>query len=169
MKNPILIARKIRDNFDNDFLYTYARMVIAFGRLEGEVKRAIKNLAVSMNLSADFTSGMIEAEKQYVLSAMCDHMLKLHRQKFGHCDEGTQLAEWVRQAKDFAEVRNRIVHGTLTTENDGKPLVMHTRIDRKTRTIEFNELSLSTAGLQAMHEKVSGLWQGLNAIRQAWT
>src|SRR5260221_14781101 len=45
-----------------------------------------------------FTGGIAKAERQHVLSAMCDHMLKLYRLKYPDSDEGNHLVEWVRQA-----------------------------------------------------------------------
>lgn len=169
MKSPIIVQRIMRDDFDNEFLIAYARVVIAFGRLENFVKLAIKNLAVSMKISADFTGGIAEAEKQYNFSAMCDYMAKLHLDKYGESDEGKKLNEWVDQAKKYADVRNKILHGSLTIEDDGTPFVMHTKLDRKNKAVVFTDATFTTDALQHMHQKIDDLWRGLNVVRQGWT
>ncbi len=169
MENPIIVKHLMRDDFDDEFLIAYARTVIVFGRLEYTVKLAIKNLAVSMKISADFTNGIAEAEKQYNFSAMCDYMVKLHMEKYGESDEGNELKKWVEQAKKFADVRNRILHGSLTIEDDGTPIVMHTKLDRKSKAVEFTEATITKEALQHMHMKTEGLWKGLNVVRQGWT
>jgi hypothetical protein len=168
MTHPIVIVREIRDDFDDDFLIAYAWMIITFGRLEGEVKRAIKNLTISMGQKSNFAAGIAEAEGKHIVTAMCTHMLELHRSKYGECDEGKVIAEWVRRATLYINERNRIVHGTLTTEDDGTPMVLHTRLDRKSKAVTFNELTIRTETLKKMHENVAGLVQWLHAARQPW-
>jgi hypothetical protein len=169
MKNTIIIQRIMRDDFDNEFLIAYARVVIAFGRLENLVKLAIKNLAVSMKISADFTGGIAEAERQNNFSAMCDYMVKLHGDKHGENNEGDELKRWVEEAKKFAEVRNKILHGSLTIEDDGTPIVLHTKLDRKNKAVEFTEATITKDALKHMHKKLEKLWKGLNVVRQGWT
>jgi hypothetical protein len=168
MTHPIVIVREIRDDFDNDFLIAYAWMVITFGRLEGEVKRAIKNLAVSTNRKTNFAAGIAEAEAKHMVTAMCTHMLKLHGKKYGECEEGKLVGEWVRQATLYINERNRIVHGTLTTEDDGTPVVLHTRLDRKANAVTFNELTIRTEALKKLHDNVAELVQWLHVARQRW-
>ena len=169
MENPIIVKRIIRDDFDNEFLIAYARVVVAFGRLEYTVKLAIKNLAVSLKISADFTNGISEAERQYQFSAMCDYVAKLHLEKYGEGEEGKELKKWVEQAKKFADVRNKILHGSLTIEDDGTPIVMHTKRDKKSKTVVFTYATLTTEALQHMQTKIENLWRGLHTVRAEWT
>lgn len=49
----------VNDNFPEGFYEEFARLVIAFGRLEYMIKLCLKNL-----LGQGFTKGMIEAESK---------------------------------------------------------------------------------------------------------
>ena len=166
MSNLTMSQHEIRDSFTQDFLGAYARTLIAFARLEFIVKLAIKDLTISMKLSPDFAAGIAAAESRRLFGSMCDYMLELHQKKYGASDEGKELGRWVERGKKLAEVRGKILHGFLTVDDDGRPVVRHTRLRGK--NVYFTELSLSGVALERTHTEIDKLWVGLDARRRMW-
>jgi hypothetical protein len=162
----VIASVTVRDSFTPEFLDAYARMVIAFGRLEHIVKLTIKTFRVSMKLSPDFMHGIAEAERHKNFAAQCENMAKLHRQRFGECDDGFELRRWIEIATKLAIARGKVVHGLLTIDDDGKPLVRHTRL--RGESLHFTEMNVSTDGLAALREKVEGLTHWLDGKRREW-
>src|SRR5260370_18246446 len=162
----VVASVTVRDSFTPEFLIAYARMVIAFGRLEHIVKVAIKTLRVSMKLSPDFAHGIAEAERNRNFTGQCENMAKLHRDRFGECDGELELTRWIEIATKLAAVRGKLVHGLLTIDEDGKPLVRHTRLrgDR----LHFTEGNVAIDGLAVLQEKGEGLTHGVDRKRREW-
>lgn len=163
-----LIVRSIivRDNFSEEFLAAFARMVIAFGRLEHTIKITIKTLRVALKLSPDFMHGIAEAERKKLFTLMLDDIAYLHRQKFGECDEGRELEQWIHIAKKLAIARGKVVHGLLTIDDNAKPVVRHMRLRGK--TLDFTEMSVSVAGLTALEKRIEALTRSLHQKQREW-
>jgi hypothetical protein len=149
-----------------DYLLAIANMVVSFGRLEGAVKLAIKNLAVSLKISANFMEGLREAEMRRQFGCMCDHMLKLYRQKYGECKEGTELAEFVEYLKGLAEHRNHFVHGQWTI-NRGKVIVLHSKWTKKAGLRSTGDM-VPIEALHNLNDMVVKSWLALQTARKEW-
>lgn len=149
-----------------EYLLAIAKIVVSFGRLEGAIKLAIKNLAISLKISTNFMEGLREAEMKRQFASMADHMLDLHRRKYGTNDEGKQLAEFVEYLKGLAEHRNHFVHGQWTI-NRGKVVVLHSKWTKKAGLKSTGDV-VPIESLHNLHDMVVKSWLTLQTARKEW-
>ncbi len=149
-----------------EYLLAYARMVIWFGRLEGAVKLAIKNLAVSLDINKSFMDGLEEAEKKQRYYSMCDYIFVLHRRKYGECPETDGLVSLIKHLKKLADHRNHFVHSQWTVD-DGKVIVLHSKWTKKAGLRSTRHV-VPVESLYALRENIENAWREVHAARYGW-
>jgi hypothetical protein len=149
-----------------DYLLAYARMVIWFGRLEGSIKLAIKNLAVSLKISTSFMEGLREAEMRRNFGTMCDYVLELHRRKYGDSQPGRELADFIEHLKKLADHRNHFVHGQWTIDQ-GKVIVLHSKWTKKVGLRSTRHV-VPIETLTTLSEMIMNAWLTVQRVREEW-
>ena len=103
----------VKDDFPPGFYEEFARLVVAFGRLEYLIKLCIKDLS-----NKGFTEGMVEAESIRQFRDLCEKAEALAKGKLNQ----SQVATLLNQAIELAEFRHDTVHASWTTNPQGAPL-----------------------------------------------
>lgn len=154
----------LNDDFPPGFYEEFARLVVAFGRLEYLIKLCVKDL-----LAEGFTKGMAEAESLLNFSKLCDNAKRQAAQKLSQTQEKA-FSELIDRAKAVAEFRHNTVHALWTGGPNGLPLRIRPKWDKTKKSVDLSRsLVVLVSELQGEREKIERLYQDLEAGRKAWS
>lgn len=150
----------VRDNFPPGFYEEFARLVVAFGRLEYLIKLCVKDL-----VDNGFTKGMVEAESHRQFSELCEKAKELANGKLNQI----QFSSLLDQAIALAEFRNDTVHASWTTDPKGAPLRIRPKWDKSAKSVDWRRSTdVPPLELQKKREQIEDLYQALEAERKTW-
>lgn len=155
---------QVKDNFPSGFYEEFARLAVAFGRIEYMIKLCIKSLG-----GKGFTAGMAHAESKRQFSVLC---AEAKNGAGGHLSsaEATSFCVLIDQVKDLADYRNDTIHALWTTDDkSGQPLCIRPKWDKASRSVDWSGGGIVTVReLRAMRQEMERLFQHLDAERKAW-
>lgn len=153
----------IKDDFPPRFYDEFARLVVAFGRIEYLIKLCVKDL-----LAEGFTQGMAGAESQRQFSELC----KKAKQGAGDKLSQTQASaffELIERAEALAEFRNDSVHALWTTDPNGQPLRIRPKWAKTTKSVDWSRSHVVLLSeVQSNREQIERLYQALEVERKTW-
>ena len=152
----------VKDNFPDDFYEEYARLVIAFGRLEYIIKLCFKSLH-----GQGFKKGMEQAESKRQFTELCEEVIKKAREEL---DQSGRLCDLIERAKKLADYRNDTIHAMWTTDSNGQPYRVRPkleRLDKKRSLLNWRNQTVPVSKLRSKREKIENLWQALDVERKA--
>ena len=154
----------VRDDFPDDFYEEFARLAVAFGRIEYMIKLSIKSLG-----GKGFTAGMAHAESKRQFSVLCEEAKKEANARL-YPSQATSFYAIIDQAKDLGDYRNDTIHALWTTDDKtGQPLRIRPKWDKASKSVDWSRGGPVTVGeLRATREEMERVFQALDTERQAW-
>src|SRR5947209_2524485 len=106
----------ITDDFPPGFYEALGRLAVAFGRVEYEIKLAVKSLS-----GKGFTAGMAEAESSGQFARLCKKAKSLAAARRLPQPHLSTFARLLDDAMHFAPERNDTLHAVWTAHGNGSP------------------------------------------------
>lgn len=154
----------VKDDFPPRFYDEFARLVIAFGRIEYLIKLCVKDL-----LAEGFTKGMTEAENQRPFCDLCTEAKKQAGKKLSDM-QASAFSGLIERAEALAEFRNDAVHALWTTDPNGQPLRIRPKWDKATKSVAWSRSTVVLLNeIQSSREQIERLYQALEAERETWS
>ena len=157
------IRRPIRNNIPADFLNEFIWMIIVFGRLERSLKLAIKNMH-----GKGYLAGLKLAEERRDFEHLCDTVLNQHKSKFGRNDEHKTLVRNIGELKRLAKFQNRFVHSAWTTTDNGKPLCLHTALNKKKTKLRDGAYLIDIEMIRTLRVAYTSAFHWIEEHRRGW-
>ena len=155
----------VKDDFPSGFYEEFARLVVAFGRLDYLIKLCVKDLG-----AGGFTRGMVEAESQSQFCDLCKKAKERARQnqKLSQTQVNA-FSGLIDQAEDLAEFRNDTVHALWTTDPNGQPLRIRPKRDKSTNSLDWSRSTVvPLCEFQKKWKQIEDLYLALEAERKTW-
>lgn len=150
----------LKDDFPPGFYEEFARLVVAFGRLEYLIKLCIKDLS-----NKGFTEGMVEAESIRQFRDLCEKAEALAKGKLNQ----SQVATLLNQAIELAEFRHDTVHASWTTNPQGAPLRIRPKWDKSAKSVVWSRSTVvPLCEFQKKRKQIEELYQALEEARKTW-
>jgi hypothetical protein len=151
----------IRDNFRKGFYAALGKVVVAQGRVEYELKLALKSL-----LSKGFTIGMAEAESDSRFWKLCEKVKALATKKLPEPHQGAFIRQ-VGRAERLAKERNDHIHALWTSRPRGTALRIRPRLDTRTKTVLWDRSGLvRISDLNKLAARAHNLQRAINKTRR---
>lgn len=155
----------VKDDFPPGFYEEFARLVIAFGRLDYLIKLCVKDMD-----AGGFTRGMAEAESQIQFCKLCEKAKELAGQSQKHSQtQADAFSGLIDQAEDLAEFRNDTVHASWTTDPNGQPLRLRPKWDKVTKSVDWSRSRVVLPSeIRSKRKQIERLYQDLKTERETW-
>lgn len=153
----------VKDNFLPGFYEEFARLVVAFGRLEYLIKLCVKDL-----FDKGFTEGMVEAESKRQFSDLCKKAKMLANDKLSQI-QVANFSKLLDQAIALAEFRNDTVHALWTADQKGTSLRIRPKWDKSAKSVDWGlSTDVPLCEFQEKRKQIEDLYQALEAERKTW-
>ncbi len=144
----------LSDAFEAGFFEALGRVVVQYGRLEYEMKLAVKRLS-----GLDFTEGFLHAENIQKIGPICDQAKELYAQREPDPTRQQNFSELLDEVRyAWEETRNDVIHACWTAQKNGVPLKIRPklhRVSKSHRTVKWDRtVSVSRYALLRLAEQV---------------
>jgi hypothetical protein len=129
------MVREIRRSnaFHAGFHDALGRVIVGFGRLEYQMKLAVKRLK-----GGSFTGGMLRAEVLRNMKPLCDEANKLYALRVADPDRRAAFAKILERSEVlWEEIRNDIIHSFWTAGPDGAALMYRPKLDKRRTQVQW--------------------------------
>jgi hypothetical protein len=154
----------VNDDFPPGFYEEFARLVIAFGRLDYLIKLCVKDLSAE-----GFTRGMLEAESQVQFCKLCEKA----KERAGQSQKLSQtqthdFSELIDQAEVLADFRNDTVHALWTTKN-GQSLRIRPKLVKVPKSVDWSRGRVVLLNeIHRTRRQIERLYQDSELQRKTW-
>lgn len=154
----------VRDDFPDRFHEEFARLVIAFGRIEYVIKLCIKSLG-----GKGFTKGMADAESKSQFSKLCKEAKKEAKARLTAA-QAKSVCTLIDDAKILGNYRNDTIHAFWTAHVEtGQPLRYRPKWDKASKSVDWSRSHpVTVRELGEKRQKMERLFQRLDTERRAW-
>jgi len=153
----------VRDDFPPQFYDEFARLVVAFGRIEYLIKLCVKDL-----LADGFTNGMAEAESRRQFSVLCKEAKKRADEKLCR-SQASAFSALIDRAEALADFRNDTVHASWTTDLCGQPLRIRPKLEKAKPLDLGGSRVVRLCEIQSKREQIEHVYRALDAERRSWS
>ena len=152
---------QVNNDFPPGFFEAIGQLAVAFGRLEYEMKLAVKTLS-----GKGFSQGMAEAESYGQFYWRCERTKALAEKELlaPHLEIFIRLID---EAKVLAPERNNNFHALWTTKS-GKPVRYCPHMDKKTKTLVWLPTSVTIPDLEDLATTLRNLYNAIRTAKKAW-
>ncbi|MFM0494242.1 hypothetical protein [Paraburkholderia caledonica] len=159
---------ELKDDFSSEFLVEFARLIIAFGRLEFLLKVIAKDLH-----GKGFTLGMAQAELDgQNFAPFCKSTLKqLARERLTERLPAAGIEMFcslLDEAVGLGEFRNDCVHACWYVHRTGLPARIRPKKNSKESADWSRGRVVQTAEIRAAREQIDRLYSKLDTLRLSW-
>jgi hypothetical protein len=154
----------VSDDFPPGFYDALGRLVVAFGRVEYEIKLAVKSLS-----DKGFSKGFYDAESESLrgFSTLCTKAKGLAAAKLTEPHRST-FSDLVDKALSLATERNDNLHALWTADGKGKPVRVRPFRDKANKTLDWRSRPATIAEMNSHENSLVQLFRALYAARNAW-
>jgi hypothetical protein len=153
----------VRDDFPPGFYEALGSFAVAFGRVEYEIKLAVKSLSGS-----GFHAGMVQAESSRHFHALCTMARKLATKRLSE----PQLLEFtslIDKAVELASERNDNLHAFWTAESEiAAKRIRPYWIRSESRVDWGRNRSVKVEELKSDADTLTKLYRAIHAARNKW-
>jgi hypothetical protein len=151
----------IKDDFSPHFYEAIGKLAVAFGRVEYEIKLALKTLS-----GKGFSQGMAEAESTGQFWNLCKKTKALADKKLPS-PRHEKFIRLIDEALKLAPQRNNNLHALWTTES-GKPFRYCAHWNKTNKALEWRSAPVTITELKAHATTLLKLYASIHAARKAW-
>ena len=151
----------INNDFPLDFYEALGRLVVAFGRVEYEIKLAVKSLS-----GKGFTAGMAEAEDSGQFWKLCKKARSLAAKGLPEGPLSTFLA-LIDEVINLAPNRNDNLHALWTTDEKGNSIRYRPFLN-KANGLQWRSRPVTVAELKSNASTLLVLHRAIHRARKAW-
>ena len=151
----------VNNDFPERFYEEFARLVIAFGRLEYFIKLCIKSLH-----GQGFELGMLEAESKRQYLELCKQAKQLGQQKL---PQSAAFCGLIDQAEDVADSRHDNIHALWTTDARGQAFRVRPKLNKGKTSVDWDRTKrVLVSELRSKRKEVEELYEALHVERKTW-
>jgi len=151
----------VRNDFPPSFFAAIGQLAVAFGRVEYEIKLALKTLS-----GKGSSQGIAEAESTGQFWNLCKKTKTLADKKLPSPHHETFM-RLIDKALSIAPHRNDNFHALWTTDN-GKPFRYRPHWNRTTKALEWRSAPVTITELKTHTTTLLKLYASIHAARKAW-
>jgi hypothetical protein len=153
---------EVRDDFPAGFHDALGRFAVAFGRVEYEIKLAVKSLS-----GKKFSEGMVDAESSGAFGRLCRKAKQYANKKLDDPQLST-FHKLMDAALKLAPDRNDTLHAMWTTDGQGEAVRYRPYLGRKQRNLKWRSRPVPLAELHRLEAELLQLWKDIRAQKKAW-
>jgi hypothetical protein len=151
----------VNNDFPSGFYEAIGSLAVVFGRVEYEIKLAVKSLS-----GKGFSAGMAEAESSGQFGKLCRKAKTLASKKLPEPHLSTFL-NLIDKALSLAPDRNDNLHALWTTDGKGNP-VRYRPFFNKATGLQWRSRPVTIAELNSHASTLLAIYHDVHTARKAW-